>query len=71
MGGVFFFYMAHALLCGELLLHTPCCFIWRGFPYISGAFFFFMQEVCFPCPILFHIRNLSYTPYASLCAEIF
>ena len=68
---------------GVFLLHGPCSFMWgialthsvlfymEGFSYISGAFFFFMQEVCFPCPVLFHIRNLSYTPYASLCAEIF
>ena len=67
---------------GVFLLHGPCSFMWgialthsvlfymEGFSYISGAFFL-MQEVCFPWPVLFHIRNLSYTPYASLCAEIF
>ena len=74
-------YMPHAILCREFLLHGQYCFMWGislthsvlfyvgGFSYITVAFF--MQEVCFPCPMLFDIRNLSYTPYASLCGGDF
>ena len=24
-----FSYMSYAVLCGEFLLHAPCCFMWR------------------------------------------
>ena len=76
-----FSYTVHAVLCGEFLLHGPCCFMWRiSLPH-SVLFYvgvslrlqvlIFMQEVSFPCPMLFDIRNLSYTPYTSLCGEIF
>ena len=54
VGGVFFFYMAHALLCGELLLHTPCCFIWRGSLTLVVLFFFFFHAgslFSMPCSI--------------------
>ena len=64
-----FFYMAHAVLCGKFLLHTPCCLC--GFFSLTLLVLIFMQEVCFPCPMLFDIRNFSYTSYASLCGEIF
>ena len=56
-----FFYMAHAVLCGEFLLHTPCCFIGGGGGggSLTLLVLIFMHEVCFPCPLLFRIRNFS------------
>ena len=65
----------HAPCCfmwGDLE-HGPCYFMWgvsltQSLLIDVGAsltllVLIFMEEVCFPCPMLFDIRNLSYTPY--------
>ena len=66
-------YTPLAVLCGEILQHGPCYFMWgisltQSLLIDVGAsltllVLIFMEEVCFPCPMLFDIRNLSYTPY--------
>ena len=64
-----------------VFLHGPCCFM-RGISLTHFVLFYLVvpltwlvlicrQEVCFPCPMLFDIRNLSYTPYARFYGEIF
>ena len=74
-------YTPLAVLCGEILQHGPCYFMWgisltqSVLIYVGASLtllvLIFMEEVCFPCPMLCDIRNLSYTPYASLCGEVF
>ena len=66
-------YTPLAVLCGEILEHGPCYFMWgisltqSLLIYVGASLtllvLIFMEEVCFPCPMLFDIRNLSYTPY--------
>ena len=66
----------------EILLHTPCCFMCVfvcvcvcvcvcGGGSLTLLVLFCMQEVCFLCPMLFDIKNFSYSSYGSLCGEIF
>ena len=42
-----FSYMSYTVLCGELLLHVPCCFMWG---------------VCLTRPLLFYVGTFSYMP---------
>ena len=62
-----FSYTPLAVLCGEILEHGPCYFMW-GISLTQSVLIYvglsptllaliFMEEVCFPCPMLFDIRN--------------
>ena len=51
-----FFYTPHAVLCGEFLLHAPCCFMWG---------------VSLTRPFLFYAGSFSYTPQSLFCMEVF
>ena len=44
--------MCHAVLCGEFLLHAPCCFIWG---------------VSLMCLMLFPVGSFCYMPHAVSC----
>ena len=62
------FLFSFFLLSGKCLLDSACCFMWWFLLHYSC---FFIQEVYFPCPTIFDIRNFSCTSYASLCGDIF
>ena len=66
MWGVFLRHSMLALfLCGEFLLHIPCClqFYIRCFSYTFNAGFFFYGEflLLIPCWFIFYRRSFSYT----------
>ena len=50
-----FSYTPLAVLCGEFLLHTPCCFMWG---------------VSLTRPVLIYVGSFSYTPLSVLCGEL-
>ncbi len=64
--------MPHAVLCGEFLLHAPCCFDVGIFSYrphavLCGEFLLhttrsFIWGVSLSCPVLFYVGSFSYTP---------
>ena len=49
-----FSYTPNTVLCGEFLLHAPCCFVWG---------------ISLTRPMLFCVGSFSYTPRAVLCGE--
>ena len=51
-----FSYTPFAVLCGEFLLHAPCCFMWG---------------VSVTHPLLFYRGSFSYTPLAGACGEFY
>ena len=72
--------MPHVVvLCGEFLLHAPCCFM-CGVSLIHPMLFYvgefllhtpccFMWGVALTHHLLFYAGSLSYTPHAILCGE--
>ena len=61
--------MPHAVfLCGEFLLHVPCCFM-SGISLTHPMLF--MWRVSLTHFVLFYVGSLSYTPLAVLCGEFY
>ena len=73
--------MAHAVLCVELLLHTPCCFIWRGSltlvvlffscrKFVFHALLYFISGICLTHPMQVYVRRFSNSmPCVLSCQE--
>ena len=74
-----FSYTPLAVICGEFLLHAPCCYMWgvsltRPFAVLCGEFLLhapccYMWGVSLTRPLLFYVGSFSYTPLAVLCGE--
>ena len=72
-------YTPHAILCGEFLLHAPCCImlevcLTRPIPLLCGEFLLhapccIMWGVSLQRPMLYCVGSFSYTPHAVLYGE--
>ena len=78
-GSLSYSYTPSAILCGEFVLHTLCCFMW-GVCYTPCAILcgecvlhtlgYFIWKMCLKYPFLFCVRSMSYRPSAILCGEV-
>ena len=75
---VFHIHTPHIILCGEFLIHAPCCFMW-GISYTPHAV---LCGEFLTLPMLFYVGSflhsqccfmwgVSYTPNAVLCGMFF
>ena len=53
--------MPHAVLCGEFLLHAPCCFMWGVS--LTHSFSFICGEILVHAPCCFMGEILLHGPY--------
>ena len=77
-GSLSYSYTPSAILCGEFVLQTLCCFMW-GVCYTPCAILYreyvlhtlgnFIRKMCLTYPILFCVRSMSYRPSAILRGE--
>ena len=59
--------MLRAVLCGEFLLHPPCCFMW-GVSLLHAPVFY-VGNLSYT-PLLFYVGSFSYTPrVVVVCGE--